>query len=50
MREPKPISHPCAELLAYIIVGVLAAMVIHHAVQDPHDPISPNYRLAEAVR
>ena len=50
MREPKPIDHPIAESLAYLIVATLAALVIAHAAQAPHDPISPDFHVAEASR
>lgn len=43
--DPSP-----SEGLAYVFLAILAALVIAHASQTPHDPVSPDGRLIEASR
>jgi hypothetical protein len=47
MRQPKPVDHPIAEATAYIIVGLLALLVIHHAAQGPHEGVTPDFHLSQ---
>jgi hypothetical protein len=49
MRPQKPISHPYAEGLAYLIIGILAALLLIHPSNTQGDRVSTDRGLVVGV-